>query len=69
MSNTLKFNMLFNKNIKTGIITSKETKKTRKMLALLDFTFDIIYSDSSEIEELIHSLFDENEIIDIRLVE
>ncbi|EDM29187.1 hypothetical protein LNTAR_22394 [Lentisphaera araneosa HTCC2155] len=34
-----------------------------------DFTFDIIYSDSSEIEEFIHSLFDENEIIDILLVE
>ena len=34
-----------------------------------DYSFDIIYCDSSEIEELIHSLFDENEIIDIRLVD
>ena len=40
---------LFNKNIKTGIITSKETKKTRKMLALLDFTFDIIQTPNDDL--------------------
>ena len=40
---------LFNKNIKTGIITSKETKKTQKMLALLDFTFDIIQTPNDDL--------------------
>jgi beta-phosphoglucomutase-like phosphatase (HAD superfamily) len=40
---------LFNKNIKTGIITSKETKKTRKILALLDFTFDIIQTPNDDL--------------------
>jgi len=40
---------LFDKNIKTGIITSKETNKTHKMLALFDFTFDIVQTPNNNL--------------------
>ena len=40
---------LLNKNIKTGIITSKETNKTKKMLALLDFTFNIVQTPNADL--------------------
>jgi len=43
-------NQLFNKNINTGIITSKETNKTEKMLALLDFTFDIVQTPNANLK-------------------
>ena len=45
-------NLLFylsNNNIKTGIITSKETKKTHKMLELIDFKFDIVQTPNEEL--------------------
>ena len=40
---------LLNKNIKTGIITSKETNKTHKMISLLDFTFDIVQTPNDHL--------------------
>ena len=40
---------LMNKDIKTGIITSKETNKTQKMLALFDFTFDIVQTPNADL--------------------
>ncbi len=40
---------LLNNNIKTGIITSKETKKTHKMLSLIDFKFDIVQTPNTDL--------------------
>ena len=41
---------LFNNNIKTGIITSKSTIKTHKILDLLDFEFDIVQTPNDDLQ-------------------
>ena len=40
---------LSNLNIKTGIVTSKNTIKTQKILELLDFSFDIVQSPNNDL--------------------
>ncbi len=41
---------LYNNNIKTGIITSKSTIKTHKILDLLDFEFDIVQTPNNDLQ-------------------
>ena len=41
---------LFNNNIKTGIITSKPTIKTYKIIDLLDFEFDIVQTPNNDLQ-------------------
>jgi HAD superfamily hydrolase (TIGR01549 family) len=41
---------LSNINIKTGIVTSKNTIKTQKILELLDFSFDIVQTPNNDLQ-------------------
>ena len=41
---------LSNMNIKTGIVTSKNTIKTQKILELLDFSFDIVQTPNNDLQ-------------------
>lgn len=43
-------NQLSSLGIKTGIVTSKNTLKTQKILALLDFSFDIVQTPNNTLE-------------------
>jgi phosphoglycolate phosphatase len=43
-------NQLFDKKIKTGVVTSKNTIKTQKILNLLDFTFDIVQTPNNSLQ-------------------
>jgi len=40
-------NQLLSKKIKTGIVTSKNTLKTKKILDLLDFAFDVVQTPNN----------------------
>lgn len=48
VKSTLK--QLSNNNIKTGIVTSKNTIKTQKILELLDFSFDIVQTPNNDLQ-------------------
>jgi HAD superfamily hydrolase (TIGR01549 family) len=48
VKSTLK--QLSNNNIKTGVVTSKNTVKTKKILDLLDFAFDIVQTPNNDLQ-------------------
>lgn len=43
-------NQLLRKKIKTGVVTSKNTTKTQKILQLLDFSFDIVQTPNDNLQ-------------------